>query len=299
MPSLGCRGVVVALASVAAVVRRLDGVRTRSSTCCPDFAPPQVDDPDRGARLRARAGRACWSRCRSRRRSAASPGSTALRSESIQGLSVDHGGLRRRTRRVPRAPAARRAARRRRRRRLPLGVGAAAPLAAHVGDDGRAEDRPRLATRCRRWSCARFADWTLRPRLLIVPGVARVNVFGGEVRQLQIQVHPARAACARARARRRAGRGARTATAIARRRLHRDREPAHRARDRRRAGRRRDGARRDVVRGTPRRQAACVSATSPTVVEGARPALRRRARAGRARRAADAARASTAPIRWR
>ena len=37
-----------------------------------------------------------------------------------------------------------------------------------------------------------FADWTLRPRLLAVPGVARVSVFGGEVRQLQIQLDPER-----------------------------------------------------------------------------------------------------------
>src|SRR6185369_9495395 len=37
-----------------------------------------------------------------------------------------------------------------------------------------------------------FADWTLRPRVLAVPGVARVTVFGGEVRQLQIQVKPDR-----------------------------------------------------------------------------------------------------------
>lgn len=37
-----------------------------------------------------------------------------------------------------------------------------------------------------------FADWTLKPRLLAVPGVARCNVFGGEVRQFQIQVHPDR-----------------------------------------------------------------------------------------------------------
>jgi CzcA family heavy metal efflux pump len=37
-----------------------------------------------------------------------------------------------------------------------------------------------------------FADWTLRPRLLAVPGVAKVNVFGGEVRQLQVQVRPER-----------------------------------------------------------------------------------------------------------
>src|SRR5579859_2825418 len=37
-----------------------------------------------------------------------------------------------------------------------------------------------------------FADWTLRPRLLSVPGVARCIVFGGEVRELQIQVIPER-----------------------------------------------------------------------------------------------------------
>ena len=37
-----------------------------------------------------------------------------------------------------------------------------------------------------------FADWTLRPRLLGVPGVAKVDVFGGEVRQLQIQYKPDR-----------------------------------------------------------------------------------------------------------
>src|SRR5258705_13811189 len=37
-----------------------------------------------------------------------------------------------------------------------------------------------------------FADWTLKPRLLAVPGVAKCSSFGGEVRQLQIQVHPER-----------------------------------------------------------------------------------------------------------
>src|ERR1041384_3668563 len=35
-----------------------------------------------------------------------------------------------------------------------------------------------------------FADWTIKPRLLSVPGGAKCSVFGGEVRQLQIQVHP-------------------------------------------------------------------------------------------------------------
>src|SRR4051812_30026940 len=37
-----------------------------------------------------------------------------------------------------------------------------------------------------------FADWTLKPRLLAVPGVAKCSVFGGDVRQLQIQVIPDR-----------------------------------------------------------------------------------------------------------
>lgn len=34
------------------------------------------------------------------------------------------------------------------------------------------------------------ADWTLRPRLLAVPGVASVSVFGGDVRQMQVQFDP-------------------------------------------------------------------------------------------------------------
>ena len=34
------------------------------------------------------------------------------------------------------------------------------------------------------------ADWTLKPRLLAVPGVASVTVFGGEVRELQVQFLP-------------------------------------------------------------------------------------------------------------
>lgn len=35
-----------------------------------------------------------------------------------------------------------------------------------------------------------FADWTLKPRLLAVPGVAKCSAFGGEVRQWQVEVHP-------------------------------------------------------------------------------------------------------------
>ncbi|MBI4005211.1 MAG: efflux RND transporter permease subunit [Gammaproteobacteria bacterium] len=35
-----------------------------------------------------------------------------------------------------------------------------------------------------------IADWTIVPRLLSVPGIADVNVFGGDIRQLQIQIDP-------------------------------------------------------------------------------------------------------------
>lgn len=35
-----------------------------------------------------------------------------------------------------------------------------------------------------------LADWTLRPRLLAVPGVAKVSVFGGDVKTIQVQARP-------------------------------------------------------------------------------------------------------------
>jgi CzcA family heavy metal efflux pump len=37
-----------------------------------------------------------------------------------------------------------------------------------------------------------IADWTIKPRLLAVPGVAGVEIIGGEVRQLQFQFNPQR-----------------------------------------------------------------------------------------------------------
>ena len=35
-----------------------------------------------------------------------------------------------------------------------------------------------------------LVDWSIKPRLLAVPGVAKVGIFGGLVKQLQIQLHP-------------------------------------------------------------------------------------------------------------
>ena len=35
-----------------------------------------------------------------------------------------------------------------------------------------------------------LVDWTIVPHLLAIPGVADVNVFGGEIRQFQVQINP-------------------------------------------------------------------------------------------------------------
>jgi len=37
-----------------------------------------------------------------------------------------------------------------------------------------------------------YLDWTLRPKLLGIPGIANVSDYGGEVRQLQVQIIPGR-----------------------------------------------------------------------------------------------------------
>ena len=37
-----------------------------------------------------------------------------------------------------------------------------------------------------------FVDWVIVPHLLAIPGVADVNVFGGDVRQFQVQIDPAK-----------------------------------------------------------------------------------------------------------
>ncbi len=39
-----------------------------------------------------------------------------------------------------------------------------------------------------------FVQWTLRPRLMAVPGVARATVYGGQVRRLEVRVDPAKLA---------------------------------------------------------------------------------------------------------
>ncbi len=74
--------------------------------------------------------------------------------------------------------------------RLPVGIGmpVAVPLSsssATVLTIGMSSDAKNLM------ELRSLVDWTLAPRLLAMPGVADVNVFGGDIQQLQVQIKPA------------------------------------------------------------------------------------------------------------
>ena len=120
------------------------------------------------------------------------PGLDTLRSQSVQGLSVVTITFRDsvdvyRARQMVSERLSEAAA------RLPIGVEppSMAPLTGStslmliVGLSSKYRSQMELRT---------FADWVLRPRLLGVPGVARVTVFGGDVREFQIQLEPAKLA---------------------------------------------------------------------------------------------------------
>lgn len=115
-------------------------------------------------------------------------GLEALRSESIQGLSivtatfVESGDMYRNRQLVSERLA-------NVGQKLPAGIGTpvAVPLTSSsatvltLGVSSAHQSLMELRT---------LVDWTLAPRLLATPGVADVNVFGGEIQQLQIQVKP-------------------------------------------------------------------------------------------------------------
>jgi CzcA family heavy metal efflux pump len=116
-------------------------------------------------------------------------GLQTLRSESIQGLSIvtvtfnEHSDVYRNRQLVSERLNSLG-------QRLPAGVGipVAVPLSsssATVLTLGMHSDAKTLM------ELRSLVDWTLVPRLLAVPGVADVNVFGGDIQQLQVQLQPA------------------------------------------------------------------------------------------------------------
>ena len=141
--------------------------------------------PDRGARILAAAGGGAGHQagreCRQRR---LGPGDAALRVHS--GALGGHHHLRRQHRCAHRPPGNLRATCRNSAAACPTGVGVPklSPLVSSTMDllkIGLVSDKVDA------YALRDAADWVIKPRLLAVPGVAHVIVFGGNVRQIQIQ----------------------------------------------------------------------------------------------------------------
>ncbi len=188
--SIQFRGVVVALAVLAVCYGVYSAITARYDVY-PEFAPPQVVvqteapgfSPEDVETLVTRPVENALNGL---------PRLVTIRSQSIQGLSVVTVLFEDRTdvflarqlvsERLAEATS-----------RLPQGVAppAMAPLTAAtslvlvMGLTSDVRSAAELRT---------LADWTIKPRLLSVAGVARVSIFGGDVRQLQIQVRPERLA---------------------------------------------------------------------------------------------------------
>jgi len=182
--SLRHRGVVIALAAVLLVAGVTAAFRAPLDVF-PDFVPPQVVVQTEAPGFSAEQVEQLVTRPLETELGGVL-GLESLRSESIQGLSVITATFRDGTpvlalrqalaERLGRAAA-----------QLPQGVGAPAmePLTSSTMDVlkiGLVSDAVSPA------ELRELAAFTVVPRLLAVPGVARANVFGGEVRQLQIQV---------------------------------------------------------------------------------------------------------------
>ena len=188
--SIRFRGVILALACLTIFYGVYTLYHARYNVY-PEFAPPQVVVQTEAPGLSPEQVEALVTRPVESALNGAS-GLTAIRSQSVQGLSVvttvfDPGTniyLARQlvSERLTQAVS-----------QIPPGVRAPAmaPLTSTTGlvlvIGLTSETRSPMELRT-------FADWTVNPRLLAVPGVASVSTFGGEVRQLQVQAIPERLA---------------------------------------------------------------------------------------------------------
>jgi CzcA family heavy metal efflux pump len=188
--SIRFRGVVIAIACLIAAY----GVYTLQNAkfdVYPEFAPPQVVVQTEAPGLSSQDVESLVTRPIESALNG-TPNLSALRSNSIQGLSVvvatfeDHIDVYRARQMVSERMTEAAA-------QLPQGVHAPS-MAPLVGATSltlivglTSEERTPMELRT-------FANWTMRPRLLGVKGVARVAIFGGDIRQLQIRLHPDRLA---------------------------------------------------------------------------------------------------------
>ena len=186
--SLRGRVVVVALAGFVLAYGAWCTAHARLDVF-PDFAPPQVTVQTEAPGLSAEQVELLVTRPVEAAMNGA-VGLDALRSQSIQGLSVVTAVFRddvdpHRARQVLAEQLTQAA------KELPEGVEAPklTPLTSATMDLLKIG---LVAPQLSPLELRSFAQWTLRPRLLGVPGVAGVSLFGGQVEQLQVQVDPAR-----------------------------------------------------------------------------------------------------------
>jgi CzcA family heavy metal efflux pump len=186
--SLRHRGVILALGVLTIAYGMYVAARTRLDVF-PEFAPPQVVVQTEAPGLSSEEVEQLVTSPIETELNGA-PGLQAIRSQSIQGLSIltlvfrDNTDVYRDrqmvTERLGEVLS-----------RLPQGTGpprmgpltSSTSLTLVMGLTSTNRTPMELRT---------FADWTFRPYLLSVPGVAKVDIFGGDVRQLQVQVKPDR-----------------------------------------------------------------------------------------------------------
>ncbi len=180
------RGIVAALACVL-VAYGVYALGRAKYDVFPEFAPPQVSIQTEAVGLTPEQVEILVTRPIENAISGA-PGVQTLRSTSIQGLSVvtvffDPSSDIYRDRQVvaERLAAAT--------QQLPQGT--QPPIMTPLTSSTSRMLVVGLTTQTRSLMDLRtVADWTVRLRLLAVPGVASVTVFGGDKRSIQVQVHP-------------------------------------------------------------------------------------------------------------
>ena len=188
--SLGHRFVVLSLAAMLAVVGALS-LRSANYDVFPDFAPPQASIQTEAPGLAPEQIEALVTR-QIETAIIAVPGLTALRSNSIQGLSdirVVFGAgtdVYRARQLLGEALAGLKGL-------LPGNVGAPilTPLTSSTGTALVAGLSSETASPM---ELRTIADWIVRPRLLAVTGVADVSIYGGDVKQYQVDINPVRLA---------------------------------------------------------------------------------------------------------
>ncbi len=186
--SLQFRGVIIVLACVLVAYGLYVAAHTKLDVF-PEFAPPQVVIQTEAPGLSAEEVEALVTRPIESRING-TPDLVTIRSQSIQGLSAitavfsDRADIYRVRQMVS--------------ERLTQVAGVlpqnvkAPKIGALTSSTGLTLSIGLTSTNRTTMELRTFADWTARPRLLAVPGVAKVDVFGGEVRQMQVQVKPDR-----------------------------------------------------------------------------------------------------------